>query len=220
MPLIPVSEFDSVTTEAETVAEALNDHQTVMTSRLIERWKNKPNLQVMLDSLAAEVQELEDAAIQVLLGRLPDFAQGVQLDALGRIVGQSREGLDDDRYRVHIRARIAINQSFGRPDDLLTVIRILSAARLTILEHGNATMAIAFIDPLESPAIGAELPRLLNQARVAGVRLLVTMPVERDTPERNALFGSVNAPSLNVARGFSSVYDSSVGGLFGHAATA
>lgn len=220
MPLFPVSEFDPIEPEAEVRAEALNDHQTTMTARLIERWKDKPNLQVMLDSLAAEVQELEDAIIKTMLSRIPEFAEGVQLDLLGRIVGQLRNGLDDDSYRAHINARIAINQSFGLPDDLINIIRILSDAGFSFYEYPIASMLFAFLDPLETDGLAGEITTLLGQARAAGTRLLVTMPVNRDTPERNGFFGSYYDPTLNVARGWGSYYDSTIGGLFGHAETA
>src|SRR5437879_2909075 len=82
---------------AETEADL--GHVELALSRLIERWKAdvNPNLAAFVSSCAEEVQELENAIWFVIFGRMPDYAEGAQLDMLGRIVGQGRNSLSDDQ---------------------------------------------------------------------------------------------------------------------------
>lgn len=194
-------------------------HTPLALSRLIERWKaeNNPQLANLLSAYTDEVQELENAIWDVMVGRLTDYAVGIQLDALGRIVGQKRESLGDAAYRAHIKARIRINQSFGQPRDIIVVIKLVDSAAFHIAEFPIAAFRVWFDEPPANASVGHELPSLIRQTRAAGVSGMVTFPVDRLT-SRGAFFGSSYDPALNVARGSSSSYDSTVGGLFGHAA--
>lgn len=51
-------------------------------------------------------------------------AQNAQLDILGRIVGQPRNGMSDEIYRLWIKARILINRSWGSAPQILEVLRL------------------------------------------------------------------------------------------------
>lgn len=194
-------------------------HTPLALSRLIERWKaeSNPQLAKLLTSYTDEVQELENAIWDVMVGRLTDYASGVQLDALGRIVGQKRDSLGDAAYRAHIKARIRINQSFGQPRDIIAVIKLVDSSPSHLAEFPVAAFRVWFDEPPANASVGHELPKLIKQTRAAGVSGMVSFPVDRLTG-RGAFFGSSYAPTLNAARGFSSSYDSTVGGLFGHAA--
>jgi|SRR5215204_1320545 len=199
-------------------------HTPLALSRLIERWKAdaNPNLAALVSSVTDEVQDLENVIWDVIVARLPDYAEGVQLDALGRLVGQRRDGLGDASYRAHIKARIRINQSFGQARDVIAVLKLLDTAAFHLAEEGTATFRVFYDEPPTTAAIGHELPNLIRDTRAAGVRVTVSFPVDRVTA-RGAFFGSSYDPALNAARGFSSSYDVSppnVGGLFGHAAVA
>lgn len=193
-------------------------HSPLALARLIERWRadSHPNLAALLTSFTGEVQTLESAIWATLVGRLPDYAVGVQLDALGKIVGQIRNGLSDAAYRVHIKARVSINQSFGRPEDIIAVLRLIDTPVFHLVEYPTARFEIWYETPPSTPAIGHELPSLVSQARAAGVNGLVLLP----TDPRSAFYGTSYAPTLNATRGYSSSYDPSVGGLWSHGARA
>lgn len=212
-----------IDTEGNAVADngEIRAHSTQALSRLIERWRadKNPNLAALVTSVNDEVQELENAIWDVIVGRLPDYAEGEQLDALGRIVGQRRDGLGDAAYRAHIKARVRINQSFGTPLDVIEVLRLVDTVTFHLVEEGTASFRIFYDAPPSNAAIGHEIPSLVRQARAAGVRATVSFPVDLATG-RGAFFGSSYSPTLNATRGFSSSYNSAVGGLFGHAAVA
>ncbi len=219
MPILVTTENDILTGPAQFEADL--GHVEVALARLIARWAadERPNLAVFVRAFAEEVQELEDAIWFVLYGRMLDYAEGAQLDVLGRIVGQLRSGLSDDAYRVHITARIRINRSIGTPADVIDVLRLVDSVPFHLVEYGTSTFLIFYDAPPTNAATGHEIPSLIRQTRAAGVRALVSFPVDR-VDGRGAFFGSVSDPTLNATRGFSSTYDGTVGGLFGHAAEA
>lgn len=196
-------------------------HTTKALARLIERWRQdrNPNLAKLISSFTDEVQELENAIWDSIVARLPDYAEGAQLDVLGRIVGRRRDGLGDAAYRAHIKAQVRINQSFGNAEDVIEVIKLVDTVSFHFRDYPIASFSVWFDAPPSNASIGRELPDLISRTRAAGVRGLVSFPVDR-VSARGAFFGSAYDPTLNAARGFSSSYDSSVGGLFGHAATA
>lgn len=196
-------------------------HTPLALSRLIERWKaeRNPNLAKLISSYTDEIQELENAIWNAIVERLPDYAEGAQLDVLGRIVGRRRDGLGDAAYRAHIKAQVRINQSFGCAADVIEVIKLVDTVPFHYRDYPVASFVVWFDEPPSNASIGRELPDLISQTRAAGVNGLVSFPVDRATA-RGAFFGSSYDPALNAARGFSSSYDSTVGGLFGHAARA
>ncbi len=150
--------------------KAITDHVEHGLSRLIEQFKGKPRLEAWISSYLEEVQELSTAAWDVLVSRLLDDAVGERLTILGKIVGQPRTTEDDDRFRVLVRARIAVNQSRGRWGDILHVATLLFGVieySLTPFYPGALVLTVedpvAFIPNLEH--------RMLQQACAAGVRI-------------------------------------------------
>jgi hypothetical protein len=215
MPIVVSPTTDSTLGEAVTGSTA--GHVEIGLGRLIERFKGKPNVEAFLRSYLEEIQELEDALWFVIFGRMPDYAEGDALDKLGKIVGRARDGLPDDLFRLYIKAQIRVNRSNGTPVDLIEIVQLIEPALFRLLEYPTASLLIYFLEPLASGYAGQAVPKLLKAGRAAGVSLLVTMPTDAD---RGAFFGYSGAPALHATRGWSSGYDTAVGGLFGHAARA
>jgi hypothetical protein len=85
-----------------------------------------PNLNAILSALLTQVQKAESALTTTIVSRFLGHAQGVQLDAYGRLVGEARLGRSDDDFRKGIRLRIFVNGSNGRPEDLIYITRQLT----------------------------------------------------------------------------------------------
>jgi hypothetical protein len=138
-------------------------------SRLLEQYKDKPRLAALIKSYLGEVQVLSDATWETLVSRLIDDAVGEQLTVLSRLVGETERFEDDERQRVLVRARIAVNRSDGTLNDVIRVAEIIFGLTPLIGEPGNAYIVV--IVP-EAVSVVPELEwRLLNQARAGGVRL-------------------------------------------------
>ena len=89
----------------------ITDWQTRLRERLYEQFKDLPGWLSIVDAIAARVQALEDAIVQCYTITSIDESEGVQLDVLGRIVGEQRAGKTDAVYRLYIRAKICANRS-------------------------------------------------------------------------------------------------------------
>lgn len=94
-------------------------------TRLYAQFRDKVTHKQWADLLGRQQQDVEDAT-QTLLTLLDiDASEGVQLDVIGRIVGQPRTGVDDPTYRLYLRARILANRSTGTVENIYAVMRAL-----------------------------------------------------------------------------------------------
>lgn len=103
--------------EQETPEEILRDSRVLLTSK----HAGKPVIEGLLRALLKPAEALEALTFEVIEKRRLDVAEGVQLDVIGAIVGEAREGRSDEDYRAAIRLRIRINRSKGRTRDVLDV---------------------------------------------------------------------------------------------------
>jgi hypothetical protein len=142
--------------------------------KFIEQYKERPRMASWATSYLDEVQEIEDALWDVLIKRAIDQAADAQLDVLGSIVGQPRRGLSDADYRTFIRARIAVNRSNGRPNELIHILQLIMAGVVEVViiyqDRPEASIYIQLASDIGT-IIAAHVFELLNEARPAGVEL-------------------------------------------------
>lgn len=93
--------------------------------RLIIQFREQPDIQSMLRAWLRETDELECAMFDLLAAFKLEDAVGDQLDILGAMVGEERQGRSDDVYRRFIQARIKSNNSSGLREELLQVLRLI-----------------------------------------------------------------------------------------------
>jgi hypothetical protein len=141
--------------------------------RLIERWKDDPVLTALVRMALSRFQEAENAAQQVATLRGIDTASGQQLDNLGALVGQQRQGMSDADYRLRIRARLLINRSSGTTPELIAVFELLAppGAVIAIRNESPATV-VAAVDGAAVPN-APELNAVLQTAKAGGVRAIL-----------------------------------------------
>jgi len=133
-------------------------------------------LETLMSVLMRPFQRFENATIQLLTLRRVDTATGEQLNVLGRIVGQPRDGLVDVDYRRYIRARVATNRSAGKREDLIRIARLVlndSAARVHVAREGVATTTITIELAAITAAVATALISFLRDAVAIGVRLVL-----------------------------------------------
>jgi hypothetical protein len=156
------------------------DHVAGALSRLLEQWKGKPNIAALLSSLAGASQPIESALQQLLTQRFVTTAIGAQLDVLGSLVGQPRNGLSDADYARYIQARISTNRSSGTIEDLITVARLVlvgTTGLITITPRTVASVEALITGTAVSDALAAILIAFLEDAHAGGVHLvLLTQP--------------------------------------------
>jgi hypothetical protein len=93
--------------------------------RLLAQYRGKTTVDGSLKAGTQQIQDLEDCFWDMMWKRSVNSAFGYQLDVLGKIVGQPREGWSDAAYRIAIIAKIGVNISQGRPEDLIAIFLVL-----------------------------------------------------------------------------------------------
>ncbi len=146
---------------------------------LIQQFKGKPRLEAILSSYLEQVQELEDDFWDVFSNRWVETAEGIQLDGLGEIVGERRQGAPDDEYRAFVRARIRVNRSNGKMPELVEILSlILDGEEVVAREYYPAAIVMGALDELEVNA--KRVSSMLRQAKGGGIRIdLVYSKVEK-----------------------------------------
>jgi hypothetical protein len=146
------------------------DHVERSVLQLIEIFR-KPRNQEWLRTGVGQVQEIEDALWQLYTAFDLDTGVGAALDLVGGILGERRDGRADADYRAALRARILVNQSNGRIEDMIAVLLALDPAAI-IQDREVYPAGIRF--EVRSTFAGASertMARMLRQAKPAGVRL-------------------------------------------------
>ena len=172
--------FDSVAAVTlPVVGVDVPDHVAAALGRLFEQDKNKPYITGLVTAYVTPIQALESALWQLLTQRQVGTAIGVQLDAIGKLVNQARNGSGDYDYARYIRARISTNNSKGRFEDLLTIAKLVlndTTLQIRITQEGAATIRMRVVGVI-SDTTAAILVSFVSIAAAAGVRLVVQWSV-------------------------------------------
>lgn len=142
------------------------------TERLIEFFKQAARNRDMMKSLLEPVQDAENALWALYTAFDPRTAVGDQLDILGGLVGEERDGRSDADYRVGILVRVLVNTSDGTIEQLLAIAGAMVPTALTsLLEFFPASVRVDF-DTLGSLNMD-NIYELLREAKGGGVSLRV-----------------------------------------------
>lgn len=151
----------------------ITDHVEQAKERLAGRDKT-PNTEAFIGILTGQIQDAEDAWWQLYAERGVNDAVGAQLDDIGVIVGQPRDGASDDDYRRFLSARIAANNSEGTLNDFIKVARsIINDASLTVrLEPQYPAALVVYIEGGSITAGTADiLIEFLKDTRSGGIKI-------------------------------------------------
>lgn len=144
--------------------------------RLAMYLKGKENVEAFLTAIKEEVDEVTTAFEQLLEDRQLDNAFGEQLDLIGRILGQTREGytLDDD-YRKLLKARVKINKSSGTAEDLYAIFALIlpTGSTMRIDEYEIAAFILTVSGALTDDS-ATFFARIMREAKAAGVQAQLT----------------------------------------------
>lgn len=118
--------------------------------RLLYQFRGQPNMEAIAASYGAQFQEIEDVLWQLYTLRWLSTATGAQLDELGRMLDEPRGDKNDDDYRAAIYARIALNGSHGRIEDILFAMTNIKDDRYQLRELGDATLVVRLLDAIST----------------------------------------------------------------------
>lgn len=149
---------------------------------LVKQFKGQPRLQALLSALLNQVQSLEDATWDLLMNRWLDTAVGAQLDALGKIVGEPRNGRNDADYKVRLQARLRINLASGTPEDVLALFSfLLPSNTFKIKEWYPAHFTLEIFGAMTANI--SELSLILQTVKAAavGTEMIYSLAADEDT---------------------------------------
>lgn len=94
---------------------------------LTSKVRRLPTVVRLLDAITSEVQLTEDTHLDLQLVLDPAQATGVQLDRLGKLVGERRRGLTDEVYRRFVLAASQLLVAQGTVNEVTRLVRTLTA---------------------------------------------------------------------------------------------
>ncbi len=151
-------------------------HTADAQARLITQYQGSENMEAIVSAFGEQIQNAEDTLYDVLVQSAIDDAIGLQLDDIGDIVGQKRQGMEDAEYRTFVRARIKANRSSGRPEELIEILYLILSGQpvppsdpIMYRELYPASIEMESSEVTSSATIIWR--DFLNRAKPAGVRL-------------------------------------------------
>jgi hypothetical protein len=149
----------------------VSDHVTEGLLRVLSQFDRSPKLRGVVASFLNQVQQLEDHTLDLFYSRTLSGASGAQLDVIGRVVGEPRDGLTDDEYRRFLSVRIAVNFAQGERGRLTDIVALATGSADV---HFQPTYPAAFIvsyftgTPF-TPALRARIKALVEAATGSGI---------------------------------------------------
>lgn len=116
------------------------------------------------------IQNIEGALIDLLLLRTLALATGLQLDVLGRILGQARTSTTDATYRADLELQAAILASSGQASMIIEAAASIPGATKVVYRELQPATVLLFIEG----GIGTQDLRDRIRATVApGIRIII-----------------------------------------------
>jgi hypothetical protein len=193
----------------------VGDWETRLLGRLYTQYKDKVTWQQWVtEIIAPQAQALEESAQQLLGLNDIDNSSGIQLDIIGRKIGQQRAGWDDPTYRLMLKARAAANVSDGSSELIYPVMRALYGASIgmVITTYQIRTFELRIKGAITS-TMAALGPGFLQDAKEAAARGIFLWQEYDDGLIFE--FGNASYLSAGIGAGVASLPVFSIGGTGG-----
>jgi len=180
-------------------------------AQLHSQYHCSPHVQSLLLALVDPLQEVEDTAYQLLTEVWSlDLAVGAQLDIIGELVDEAREGRPDDAYRASLRVRVLVNDSNGKTEELIHIVSVWdpSAGPVRVELYGTKSLIVT---PEIRPLLPSELVARLREAKESGANIWLVFPVV-DLDNSFAFAADYLTPGTSTAQGLGDTYGPTIGG--------
>ena len=91
-------------------------------------------IQSVVASFAEQIQDLENMFFELFEQRWLDTATGKQLDNLGKILDEARNGQNDTDYRATLQAKVRLNSTNGTVEDIIQTLIDIGAATVDLTQ--------------------------------------------------------------------------------------
>src|SRR5579862_6604488 len=141
------------------------------------------NFQKMLYAICTQFQLIQTQLNLLQKDRFLDFAEGVQLDGIGQILGLARvPGQSDDSYREDLQFQIFINESEGSPEDVIAILKYLTNAQTVFYDDMFPAAYMLTTDGLTFPDTPSDVDSIMQSVSPAGVQYVGTTCIYSGVP--------------------------------------
>jgi len=153
--------------------DQITDHAAQAKARLLFQYQGKINIEALLDSLGGQqIQDLENILFDICSRLDIDNSEGIQLDNIGTIVGQPRNGQNDATYKLFLKAKAGVNVSEGDINRVLSVWKIITGGTIVSLTEIYPASVELFSDVPVPGELEVEAFALMQDVVAAGVSLV------------------------------------------------
>lgn len=146
------------------------------------------------------IQHLEDDIYALKVEGLIQNAVGAQLDQYA-FLGEKRDGLDDDEYRRLLLASIPAWRSSGKPDELITIGKILLDSEIIgplYFQLGGPGYSLQFVTEYVPSALArGRIRTVLQRCKPAGITQELIL-----APPGAFVFGDIDGLDESDGMGF------------------
>jgi len=112
--------------------EKITSYYNLITSKVLEQYKEKDNFKKILECFSAEFDVLENVFFDLYIKRWLSNSVGKQLDNIGYNLSIERQGLQDSDYRQIIYARIGQYNSNGTINNIMDLAKLMTNADFVV----------------------------------------------------------------------------------------
>lgn len=152
--------------------QQITDYTTMVQARVLAQYQQSKRLLGIMEAGTLQADQIEEAIFQVRNGFFLATAVGVQLDTLGKIYRESRNGRTDSDYRDAIRLRAATAIS-GTPDEIILFLRNFVTGAPSDLQY-QPEYPGKYVILTEDPTFGTGV---LDSISLAGVKGMMGDPI-------------------------------------------
>lgn len=194
------------------VVTKITDHKARIWARVISQFRSVPEMQILMDAISDEVQVVEDAFYD-LYTRKGLNGWGDQLDQVGKLFAETRDGDSDAVYKIRIFAKRRALRSSGTSRDVLGLFKILLPSSNIVLDDWGGGGYIVRLGQVLAQYL-ATYARLLKIAKDAGANAQIVYWLQDESTIFK--FGAASAGTvIDTSRGLGTVTNSTGGHLAG-----
>lgn len=104
----------------------VNNRVEIAKSYLLSQFKDKPNINALVDALVSELQELENTINAIQEVRTLENSYGWWLDQIGAELDISRGSYSDNDYKTAIKIAMAKQSASASVDDILRIVSLIT----------------------------------------------------------------------------------------------
>jgi hypothetical protein len=159
----------------------IDNHAELALARVAEQYKKSTRINGIIESVADQWQEVDDALWQLATERylfsdaeiggvtVNYEAEGVQLDVIGALLDETRGAYSDDEYRLILKGKIKLLKSSGTAENLIDIFATCEPdATITVQTWPPAYVTVTLSDVITATDAGVYV-RFIRDGRAAGV---------------------------------------------------